>query len=316
MQQRSSILKMQSDIRPPLIVILGPTAVGKTEVSLQLARQFDGEIVSADSRLFYQGMDIGTAKPSPEERSFIPHHLIDITTPVQTWSLALFQAEAQRIIGEIHSRHKLPFLVGGTGQYVRAVTEQWYIPQVEPDPALRSILERWAFDSGGDDLHRGLATLDPDAAVLIDPRNVRRTIRALEVILKTGKRFSGQRQKSVSSYRVIKIGLTRPRLELYERIDARIDAMVANGLVDEVRSLLSMYPPDLPPFSAIGYKEIIDYLAGNTSLDEAISLIKRNTRIFVRRQANWFKPQDPEIHWFEMNNEPINQVEDYLRGIL
>jgi len=306
---------MQSELRHPLVVILGPTAVGKTSVSIELARRFDGEIVSADSRLFYRGMDIGTAKPTSEEQQIVPHHLIDVTDPDQPWSLALFQKEASTTIHDIHRRKKMPFLVGGTGQYIKAVTEEWTVPPVEPDPKLRSILENWALEVTPQGLHERLAILDPQAAANIDYRNLRRTVRALEVIFRTGKQFSSLRNRTKSPYEVLKVGLTRPRSELYQRIDERIDAMIDSGLVEEIRNLLEKgYDPTLPAFSAIGYREIIPHLRGEINLEEAVALIKRNTRIFVRRQANWFKENDPQIHWFTMNENTVDEVEVYLRG--
>jgi tRNA dimethylallyltransferase len=283
-----------------VIVILGPTAVGKTETAIQLAMRVDGEIISADSRLFYRGMDIGTAKPSPEELRLAPHHLIDVTTPDQPWSLALFQRKARQTIAEIQSRGRLPFLVGGTGQYIRAVTEEWTIPPAGPEPALRAALEAWTQEIGPEGLYRRLAVLDPEAAANIDPRNQRRTVRALEVILLTGRRFSEQRLRRSSPSGVLQLGLFRPRPELYARIDARIDAMLQAGLVAEVQNLLAQgYSPHLPPFSAIGYREVIAYLQGQISLEEAVRQMKHNTRVFVRRQANWFKETDPHIRWFD-----------------
>jgi tRNA dimethylallyltransferase len=302
------------DLRPPLIVLVGPTAVGKTEVSLQLAERLQGEIISADSRLFYRGMDIGTAKPTPAERGRVPHHLMDVTTPDKVWSLAQFQQAARRAINESHAHGHLPFLVGGTGQYVRAVIEGWQPPEVEPDARLRNVLEAWAAQVGKEGLHARLAALDPQAASRIDYRNLRRTIRALEVILTTGRPFSAQRVRGLSPYRCLLLGLTRPRQELYARIDARIDAMLENGLVEEVRSLLAQgYAPDSPAFSAIGYRQIIDYLQGEISLDEALVRIRRATRTYVRRQANWFKPDDPHIHWFEMKPGILEELEETIR---
>jgi tRNA dimethylallyltransferase len=283
----------------PLVVILGPTAVGKTEISLTLAERLNGEIISADSRLFYRGMDIGTAKPSAEEQGRVPHHLIDVVSPDETLSLAVFQQQAQAIISDVQARGRLPFLVGGTGQYVRAVVEGWQPPAIGPDPRLRRALEAWAEEIGPPGLHERLASLDPQAAERIDFRNVRRTIRALEVIFSSGRRFSDQRQKSGSPYSVLKLGLTRPRQELYQRVDSRIDTMMAAGLVEEVRALLGKgYSPDLPAFSAIGYRQILDSLLGKISLEQAVVDIRRSTRVFVRRQANWFKAEDPQIHWF------------------
>lgn len=301
-------------IASPLIVILGPTAVGKTETAIELARRLEGEIVSADSRLLYRGMDIGTAKPTPAEQATVPHHLIDVADPDEVWSLALFQKEAHRVIREIHSRGRLPFLVGGTGQYVRAICQGWEAPPVEPDPRLRAALEAWTQQVGQDGLHARLARLDPQAAAGIDARNLRRTIRALEVILTTGRLFSAQRQSGPSPYNLLLLGLTRPRPELYARIDQRVDAMFAAGLVEEVRGLLSKgYSPDLPPFSAIGYREVIAHLQGETSLGEAVAQIKRATRVFVRRQANWFKPTDPDIHWFQASPQVTAEMEARAR---
>jgi tRNA dimethylallyltransferase len=297
----------------PLVVILGPTAVGKTEISLQLAEHLEGEIVSADSRYLYRGMDIGTAKPSKEEMDRVPHYLIDSAYPDQIWSLAVFKEEARKVIDEIHERGRLPLLVGGTGQYIRAITEEWEIPKVEPDPQLRKAIESWAEEIGLDGLHQRLATLDPEAASNIDYRNLRRTTRALEVILTTGRPFSTQRSRGSSLYQTLQIGLTRPRSELYARIDARIELMVELGLVEEVRTLLEKgYSEELPSLSAIGYREIIAYLQGEISLDDAVAQIKRSTRIFVRRQANWFKSADPRIIWFQIGAETLGDIEQYI----
>ncbi len=288
------------DRKPPLVVILGPTAVGKTAFSLELAEKVGGEIVSADSRLFYRGLDIGTAKPTLEERKRIPHPLVDVANPDETWSLAVFQRAAREALADIHARGRIPFLVGGTGQYVAAVTRGWLPPEVKPDPRLRLVLEELARTRSINWLHDGLNTLDPEAAGKIDPRNLRRTIRALEVILSTGKRFSAQRGQGESPYRLLTIGLTRPRPELYARIDERIEAMFSDGLLDEVRGLLERgYSPDLPSMSAIGYRESVAVLRGELTLDEAKIQMKRLTRVFVRRQANWFKAGDPAIHWFQ-----------------
>ncbi len=304
-------------MKPPLIVILGPTGVGKTEVALELAERLDGEIVSADSRLFYCGMDIGTAKPSPAERQRVPHHLIDVTNPDQVWSLAVFQQEARRAIAEIHARGRLPFLVGGTGQYVRAVTQEWEPPHVEPNPKLRQALQVWADEISAQGLHARLAVLDPQAAAVIDARNLRRTMRALEVILSTGHRFSEQRRRGHLLYRLLQLGISRPRQELYARIDARIQTMLDAGLVGEVKDLLSRgYTSELPPLSAIGYREIIKYLQGNMTLEAAITEMKRATRVYVRRQTNWFKPADPDIHWLAANPQIVDEMESIIRNWL
>jgi len=311
-------LKVESS-KPPLIAIVGPTAVGKTELSLKLAERFNGEIISSDSRLFYRGMDIGTAKPSTNEMARVPHHLIDVADPDETWSLAKFQKRAQKIIKDILAREKLPFLVGGTGQYFRAVTEGWLPPEVKPDLRLRGVLESLEAERGKEWLHASLNTLDPPAAAKIDYRNVRRVVRALEVILTTGKRFSSQRKKRGEPiYNLLTIGLNRPRPELYARVDLRIEKMFNEGLLDEVQSLLDAgYARDLPSMSAIGYREAVAVLDGEMTKDEAITQMKRITRKFVRKQANWFKADDPNIMWFEAGDPQLFiQVEEKIRNWL
>jgi tRNA dimethylallyltransferase len=301
--------------KPFIVVIVGPTGVGKTETSLNLAARFEGEIISADSRLFYRGMDIGTAKPTAAEREKIQHHLIDVADPDETWSLALFQRAARDAIHSIIQRNHLPFLVGGTGQFIRAITEEWSIPELEPDHRIRKALENWAVEIGTEGLHDRLRTLDPTAASNIDHRNLRRTIRALEVTLVTGMRFSDQRRKLESPYDLLTLGLIRSRAELYARIDRRIDSMIAEGLVEEVKGLLNLgFAPDLPAFSAIGYREIIQYVQNGITLDEAVQKMKKGTRQFVRRQANWFKENDPGIIWFEMNDDTVEQMEQTIRS--
>jgi len=307
---------MQSN-KFPLILIVGPTAVGKTELAIQLAERLNGEIVSADSRLFYRGMDIGTAKPTRQEQARVPHHLIDIASPDETLSLAVFQQKAREAIANIHTRNKIPFLVGGTGQYIRAVTEGWNPPAVEPDERLRSELERLKEAKDVYWLHERLRNLDPLAGEKIDPRNYRRTIRALEVILTTGRRFSEQRGQSESPFHLITVGLTRPRAELYDRVDQRIDMMFANGFLDEVKGLLEKgYSPSLPTMSAIGYRECIRVVNGELSEEQAKTEIRRATRIFVRRQANWFKESDPNIKWFRVEAGVVEGIESYIRELL
>ncbi|HRK89750.1 MAG TPA: tRNA (adenosine(37)-N6)-dimethylallyltransferase MiaA [Anaerolineales bacterium] len=304
--------------KPPIILIVGPTAVGKTELAICLAERLNGEIVSADSRLFYRGMDIGTAKPSQAETMRVPHHLIDIVNPDETLSLAVFQEMAREVISQIHSRGKLPFLVGGTGQYVRAVTEGWTPPAVQPDARLRNVLETLQEQQGKEWLYEKLKILDPVAASAIDLRNVRRTIRALEVIFTTGKKFSEQRGQSDSPYHLVTVGLNRPRAELYQRVDERIEKMFADGLIDEVRGLLNKgYSPLLPSMSAIGYRECVSVVQGSMTMEQAKVEMKRLTRVFVRRQANWFKESDPNIRWFDPSSENIlNEIETHIRNSL
>jgi tRNA dimethylallyltransferase len=303
--------------RPPLILIVGPTAVGKTEISIQLAERLNGEIISADSRLFYRGMDIGTAKPSREEQARVPHHLIDIADPDEILSLAVFQLKAHDIIADIHTRNKLPFLVGGTGQYVRAVTQGWTPPEVEPNEALRNDLERQKDENSIYWLHDKLKNLDPASAEKIDPRNYRRTIRALEVIITTGRKFSEQRGQSDSPYYLVTIGLTRPREELYQRVDARIDIMFANGFMEEVTSLLNKgYSPALPTMSAIGYRECVRVIKGEMTVEQAKIQIRRATRVYIRRQANWFKESDPNIYWYTIEDGVVEAIEKIIRQLI
>ena len=310
-------LAMGEGNKLPLILIVGPTAVGKTEIAIQLAEHLNGEIVSADSRLFYRGMDIGTAKPARAEQMHVRHHLIDIADPDDSLSLAVFQQKAREAITDIHAQGKIPFLVGGTGQYIRAVTEGWSPPEVKADERLRDELEKMKDAKGIEWLHDKLRNLDPAAAEKIDARNYRRTIRALEVILTTGRRFSDQRVQSESVYQLITIGLTRPRAELYERVDQRIDAMFANGFLDEVKSLLAKgYSTSLPTLSAIGYRECIKVVNGELNEEQAKVEIRRATRVFVRRQANWFKESDPNIKWFNVEDGVVADIEEHIRQSL
>lgn len=308
---------MNAHKKLPLVIIVGPTASGKTSVSIDLAEQLNGEIVSADSRLLYRGMDIGTAKPTREEMRDVPHHLIDMANPDETWSLALYQRKAYEVIDDIHARGKLPILVGGTGQYVRAIIEGWRIPPQAPDYGLRDALNHWADEIGAEAFHGRLARLDGVAADQIDYRNVRRVVRAMEVILLTGERFSELRGRQACRYNPILLGISRERDELYQRIDQRIEMMLEAGLVKEIFGLLEAgYAPDLPTMSAIGYGEIIQYLQGKIPYDEAVALIKRNTRIFVRRQANWFKPDDPRILWFDAHEDMFEKMLFAVRSFL
>jgi len=302
---------------PPLVAIIGPTAVGKTEISIHLAEQLNGEIVSADSRLLYRGMDIGTAKPSPEDRARVPHHLIDVTEPENPWSLGLFRRAAHEAIEAIYLRGRLPFLVGGTGQYVCAILEGWSPPPKSDDPDVRSELEAFAAVHGSQALHERLADVDPDTASRIDHRNVRRVVRALEIYHVTGFAPSQQRMVHPPPFLILRVGLTLPRSELYARIDARIDAMLETGLVQEVEGLLARgVSPALPAMTAIGYHQIADYLQGVISLDEAVRRIRRSTRQFVRRQSNWFKADDPHIHWFEARQGVEVSIVELVRAWL
>jgi tRNA dimethylallyltransferase len=294
---------------PALVVIVGPTAAGKTALSIELAAMLGGEIVSADSRQIYRGMDIGTAKAMPEQRARIPHHLIDVVSPDTVLTLAEYQRLAYAAIDDIFARGRLPILVGGTGQYVHAVVEGWSIPAVVPRPELRAELEEKAHVEGAATLHGWLAQLDPTAASHIDYRNVRRVIRALEVCLITGQPISELQCKNPPAYQIKHFGVTRSRPELYARIDARVDRMIEDGLVEEVRSLVAVgYGWDLPAMSGLGYRQIGQYLRGQVTLAEAVALIKKQTRRFVHQQQTWFRADDPVIHWLEPDRESLAEI--------
>lgn len=286
---------------PPLVVLLGPTAVGKTELSLGLCEQFNGEVVGADSRQIYRFMDIGTAKPSLAERQRVPHHLIDIRNPDQTLTLAEYQQLAYQTIDAIHQRGRIPFLVGGTALYIRAVVQGLRIPEVPPDPVLRATLEAKLAEAGVGALFQRLQTLDPATAAVIDAQNPRRVLRALEIVLLTGKSKIELEGASPPPYHIVQIGLDRPRDDLYRRIDQRVDAMLAHGLVAETQWLWDAgYRPPLPSISSLGYREIIAYLEGNITLAIAIERIKYETHRFVRHQYTSFRKMSA-IDWFDLN---------------
>jgi len=293
----------------PLITIVGPTGVGKTALSITLAQHFNGEIVSADSRQIYHWMDIGTAKPTPAERAAVPHHLVDIVPPDYVLTLAEFQERAFAAIDDIHARRKLPLLVGGTGQWVKAVVEGWGIPRVPPDPVLRAQLQTEADAIGAEALHAKLAAVDPDAAAKLDYRNVRRVIRALEVYRKTGIPISVHQRKSPPPYRVLQIGLTMPRKQLYLSVDKRVDRMMKLGLLAEVENLLARgYGLELPSMSGLGYRQLGQYLRGEISLEGAVALTKKETHRFIRQQYNWFRLDDPAIRWFDVSTDFASTV--------
>jgi len=299
----------------PLLVIVGPTAVGKTALSLRLAETFDGEIIAADSRSFYRGMDIGTAKPTPEERAQVPHHLVDIVDPDETVGLAEYQDLAYAAIDRVLARDRLPLLVGGTGQYVQAVVEGWRIPRVPPHPDLREELERKAELESPYALHAWLEELDPDAAADIHPHNVRRVVRALEVCLITGRPISEQQGKEPPPYKILQIGLTREREELYARADRRLDAMLETGLLEEARSLIEQgYDWGLPAMSAVGYAEFEALFAGEeTTLEDVETEIQSDLRRFIRHQYNWFSLDDPGIRWFDVSETCPREIESLVR---
>ena len=301
-----------------LLSIVGPTAAGKTDLAVHLALALGGEVVNADSRQVYRHMDIGTAKPTPEQRSLVPHHLVDILNPDQPFGLSSFMDLAARAIREIHDRGKVPILVGGTGQYVWSLLEGWKLPKVPPNPALRQRLEEEARVHGPDPLFRRLLEVDPQARNTVDGLNPRRVIRALEVYEATGAPPSSFRAKGPSPYELSVVGLTLDRQTLYRRIDARVDSMMEQGLVRETRMLISMgYAPDLPSMSSMGYREMVLHLNSQLDLAEAVQRIKYATHRLARRQLTWFRAWDPRIRWVTAGPGAVRQaeglVEDFLR---
>lgn len=293
---------------PPVIVLLGPTAVGKTELSLGLCEQFHGEVVSADSRQIYRGMDIGTAKATPAELARVPHHLIDICDPDEPFSLADYQQRAYATIDAIHARGNIPFLVGGSALYLRAVVDGLRIPEAPPNPQVRAELEEFLAIEGREALFQRLQTLDPATAAVIDGKNPRRVLRALEIFLTTGKAKVELEGTQPPPYRFLLLGLDRPREQLYERIDRRVEQMIEQGLIAETQRLLAAgYRPPLPAISSLGYREIIAYLENELPLAAAVEKIKTETHRYVRHQATWFRKM-PNILWFTLDEttpEPI-----------
>jgi tRNA dimethylallyltransferase len=295
----------------PVLVIFGPTAVGKTDLAIRLAQHFNGEIVSADSRQIYRYMDIGTAKPTAEQRAAAVHHLIDLVDPDQTLSVAEFQKLAEAAIAAVHARGRLALLVGGTGQYITALLEGWRAPQVAPIPELRRQLEDEARDRGSAVLYERLLAADPAAQGLIHPHNTRRIIRALEVIAQTGQPFSALRVKQPPPYALFQIGVTLERAALYRRADARLDAMLAAGFADEVRMLLERgYDRQLPSMSGLGYAQLAAHWLDGVPLAEAVQRTRTATHDFIRRQYTWFRHHDhgAPVHWFDQANAAIDAL--------
>lgn len=292
----------------PLLAIVGPTASGKSSLALDLAGRLSGEVVNADSRAFYRRMDIGTAKPTPEQRERVPHHLVDILDPDEPMSAARFQELALDVIAAIHRRGNVPILAGGTPQYVNALVEGWRIPQVPPDEGRRRELEREAEANGVAPLLERLAAVDPEGATRTGP-NLRRIIRALEVYEATGVPFSQLTARGHVPFRPLEFELWLPRDLLYARIDARVDRMIADGLVEEVRSLVAQgYDPALPAFSSIGYRQLMPALAAGDDLGASIERIKLDTHRLVRHQQTWFRKNDRLIRIDMTRDDAVRQV--------
>lgn len=297
------------------IVILGPTATGKSKLAIELAKEINGEIISADSMQVYRGMDIGTAKPTKEERQGIPHQLIDVRDPDQEWTVSDFVDNTNRLIKEIENRERVPLVVGGTGLYLWSLLEGYSFPLAPANKEIRERLEKIPLTT----LYSQLTTIDPSSAKKIHPNDKKRTIRALEVYELTGKPISelqkrDEPRRSVSGSEPRLIGLNLPREELYKRIEQRVDNMIEKGLVEEVKGLLAKgYSKDLPSFQALGYKEVIEYLEGHWTLDQTTEELKKRTRHFARRQMTWFK-RFKDVKWLEPPVD-IGLILDYINKV-
>ena len=296
-----------------MVVVIGPTAIGKTQLAIYIAEQFSGEIINTDSRQVYRYMDIGTAKPSISDRTRVPHHMIDINLPDNDFSLGEFIKLANVSIEQITARGNLPIVCGGTGQYVWAIVEGWTVPNIPPNPEFRAAKLKEAEEIGIHSIHDQLSIIDPERASEIDPRNVRRVIRALEIIKETGLKPSQLSKQREEEYSPIIIGLTTNRGSLYHMIDMRVDHMIKNGFLDEVEYLTTQgYKMGIGSLASPGYRELGQYLAGESSLDEAISKTKFQTHRLARRQYTWFKQEDPRITWLDVNQVDITSVASTL----
>jgi tRNA dimethylallyltransferase len=302
-------------VRPPLLAIVGPTAVGKSALAIEVCEALGGEVVTADSRQVYRLMDIGTDKPGPEDQARAPHHMIDLVFPDEPFTLAMYQDRANVVIRDVHTRGRLPVLAGGTPLYANSILEGWSMPRVEPDPNLRARLEQEAAERGPEALHRRLQALDPVAAQQILATNIRRIIRALEVIEATGRPISEQQKRDAPPYEVMVVALECERTDLYGRIDRRVDRQIARGLVEEVQSLVGTgYSLDLPSMSGLGYRQIGDYLRGRATLAEAVQRIKWDTHAFVRHQQNWFRRMREAVRFDATNGTPVDGILEAVRA--
>ena len=305
-----------------VVAIIGPTAVGKTKLSVELAKIINAEIISGDSMQIYRGMDIGTAKIKKEEMAGIPHHLLNIKNPDESFSVAEFQSSVRKLIHEITDRGKIPMIVGGTGLYIQSVIYDYQFTQTPSDHAYRAKLERVVNESGIDPLYKQLQRIDPQSAERIHPNNIRRVIRALEVYYCTGKAFSDYQIANENKliYDVALVGLTMERNLLYKRINKRVDLMFAEGLIKEVKSLYEKGIKDCQSIQAIGYKELYDYFEGKIPLDESVQQLKQNSRRYAKRQFTWFRNK-MDVKWYDMTDltlfqEKLAEIYTYVAGKL
>mgnify|MGYP001576285562 CR=1 FL=1 len=307
---------------PKIICIVGPTASGKTALGIHLAKKYNGEILSADSRQIYRGMDIGTAKEKGEWRAIgghealvvdgIPHYGIDLVTPNESYTVADFQEYVHFVFANIMSRGKVPFIVGGTGLYVQAIVDNFIIPHVPPNPELRAKIDGLIRERGIQQVYLELLKLDPHAADFVSLQNSRRIIRALEVCLATGKPFSKQKKRGKRLYNTLQIGIDVPREALYAKINARVDQQVREGLVEEVQHLMKLYDASLPVFSGLGYGDIVAALRDAVELSFALQRYKKRTRDYARRQMTWFR-RDKRIQWVKHAEEAEALVKKFLK---
>lgn len=307
-------------MKEKLIVIVGPTAVGKTKLGVKLSKKYNGEVISGDSMQIYKGMDIGTAKVTDEEKEGIPHHLIDIKEPTEPFSVAEFQQLVIPLISQMNERGKIPIIVGGTGLYIHSVIKQYSLQNWEGDPKYREKLEQLAEEKGNDYIHQMLKEVDEEAAKAIHPNNVRRVIRALEVTHVTGIPYSRRQQEERDEediYQLAFIGLEMDRETLYKRINKRVDLMMEQGLLDEAKRLYDQGIRNVQSVQAIGYKELFDYFDGHCTLDEAVELIKRNSRRYAKRQFTWFRNKS-NATWFDMtdglNEQVFSKICTFIEG--
>ena len=294
---------MSENKKKPMIILTGPTAVGKTDLSIQLAKAINGEIISADSMQVYRHMDIGSAKVTPEEMDGVPHHLIDVLEPEEEFNVVVFQKLAKEALTGIYERGHIPIIVGGTGFYIQALLYDIDFTENDGDTAIRRELEKLAQTQGAGCLHQMLQEIDPESAAAIHQNNVKRVIRAIEFYRQTGKKISlhnEQEREKQSTYQFLYYVLDTDRKTLYERIDRRVDLMMEHGLVDEVKHLADMgCTRDMVSMQGLGYKEILDYLSGEIPLEEAVYILKRDTRHFAKRQITWFK-RERDVRWLEL----------------